>query len=329
MSVSARNTFIVAAGLALAGIAYAGGPMSGSSGNSCNTGCGSSGHGVVIPGATVGTPKVSSGMMGKGQNVMVPGVNIAGANVRVSSPNISLGGVAYGSSSMAETTLNVETFDQYESTQFRPTGGFFAESTSITPSAVNALNVEGNEETYTETITEQVPTTQTTCVPQSGHAMVARPVQAVCVDDRGTPHPASRLSAEKHVDANFEGEVFRCMAGTSMRVIIGERGDLTRRSTAEGFQQVSGFSCAKGEALVHKRGGQLVCRQQIPQRNCNERSLLRRNGPGVKLIQTRMPSACVPTTTTVMQPVTRQVQRIRPAKTGPMVFDGGVGQSVF
>jgi hypothetical protein len=63
---------------------------------------------------------------------------------------------------------------------------------------------------------------------------------------------------------------------------------------AEFMEQIS-FSggqtmiCAKGEALYRSRGsaadaGQLVCRPQKPARDCNERSLLRRFGAGIKVL---------------------------------------------
>ena len=335
MSVSTRNTVIAAsATLFMAGLAYAGGGMGSSS---CDKGCGPKGHGVVIPGATVGLPTVNQGgRMGKGTQVVVPNVSVFGANVQVSSPTIAVGGagVAFGGTSFVDTGLSVQSnrageFSGLEGQQFISSGGFYSEPSTIAPSVVDGLYIDGNNESYTDTVTEQVPTTQTTCVNQGGYSTTYRPVQAVCVDDKGTPHPASRPSADERVDVSFEGEVFRCMAGTSMQVIIGNGSQLAGGATSNSFQNASGFSCAKGEALVHRRGGELVCQPQVPQRNCNERSLLRRNGPGVKLIQMRAPASCVPTTTTVMETVTRQVQRTRPAKTAPMVFDGGVGQSVY
>lgn len=327
MSVSTRNTFIaITAGLAITGMAYAGGGLAGNN----NGSGGAKGPGVSIPGATVGLPSVNTGV--KQQRVTLPGVRVAGANVNVASPRIAVSGagVEFGPTAFVDNT--VPDFRPIEdTTQFANTGGFFAEPNPIAPSAVDGLFVDGNVETYTDTVTEQVPTTQTTCVDQGGYTVSYRPVQAFCVDDKGTPHPASRPSADKQVNPSFEGEIFRCMAGTSMQVVLGNNSHsaLSGGYTTASFSKASGFSCAKGEALVHKRGGQLVCQAQIPQRNCNERSLLRRNGPGIKLVQTHSKASCVPTTTTVLQPVTRQVERTRPAKTGPLVFDGGVGQSVF
>lgn len=329
MSVSRRNTvFAAIAALAVGGFAYAGGGMGNTGCKSSCGGNGPKGHGVAIPGATVGIPNANQGGAFKGHQVTIPGVNVVGGTARTVNrgTGVSGSGVAFGQTSFVNTRLNVVESQRFDDRQFLQSGGFYSEETAITPSAVDGLYIEGNVESYAETVTEQVPTTQTTCINQGGHTSALRPVQAFCIDDKGTPHPASRPSSAERVEANFEGEIFRCMAGTTMQVVIGERDGLAGGS--HDFQNVSGFSCAKGEALVHRRGGQLVCQPQIPRRNCNERSLLRRNGPGTKLVYTRVPAACVPTQTTIMQTVTRQVQRTRPAKTAPMVFDGGVGQSV-
>lgn len=307
MGVSTRNTVIAATvAFAMAGFAYAG---SGGGSGGCKTGCG-----VKAP---------------KPQRVSIPGVAIGAPSVTVASPTIAVSGARVSSvqSTFVDTGVSVNSTRSFDDRSIFQSNGFFAEPNPVAPSVVDGLYVDGNQETYTDTVTEQVPTTQTTCVNQGGSTLVLRPVQAFCVDDKGTPHPASRPSSAERVDANFEGEIFRCMAGTTMQVILGDRSNLAGGAT--NFQKASGFTCAKGQALVHRRGGELVCQAQIPQRNCNERSLLRRNGPGIKLVQARVPAACVPTTTTVMQTVTRQVQRQRPVKTAPLVFDGGVGQSVY
>ena len=90
------------------------------------------------------------------------------------------------------------------------------------------------------------------------------------------------------------------------------------------------FACQKGEALVHKSSGHLVCAPQMPARSCNERSLLRRHGPGIKLVKAKTRTkTCVPRTRTVMTTVQKDVERTRETKAQSMVFDGGVGQGVY
>ena len=53
------------------------------------------------------------------------------------------------------------------------------------------------------------------------------------------------------------------------------------------FEGGQTLTCLKGEALYHvpgTGGGRLECRPQQPARDCNERSLLRRFGAGIKVL---------------------------------------------
>lgn len=141
-----------------------------------------------------------------------------------------------------------------------------------------------------------------------------RVVRAVCVDDRGTPHPASRPTPDERVDAIYEGEIFRCMAGTAMQVTVGWRQD-----GADRWENAPTLMCRKGEALRHVPGGTLNCVTQEPRRNCNERSLLRMHGPGVKLIFIRREERYTET-------VRREVAREHSSSTQmTLMLDGGVG----
>ena len=95
------------------------------------------------------------------------------------------------------------------------------------------------------------------------------------------------------------------------------------------FANAHGFSCAKGQSLIHKAGGVLSCAPQVPQRNCNERSLLRRYGPGIKLIETTIQKeVCQPAVRTRLQTVEREVVVDKPLPALSIVLDGGVGQAV-
>ena len=325
MTVSTRNTLIGGAGAAalliIGGAAYAGGGMSGG-------GVKGPGGGVVVPGAGMGgggshgSPCCGKGP--KGHGVVVPGVNVAGPNVMVSGPNVT---VNQGSIiSNTQTFLNTSVVGGGNDGGFIVSGGGgFYSPQGVGQTAIGALNVEGNTEKYMETITEQVPHTEEYCAETVSVQQTIRPVQAVCLDDKGTPHPASRVDASQRVPAGYTGELFRCMAGTSMQVTLG-----SVENGSASFAHGETFSCRKGEALVHKTGGNLVCAPQTPERSCNERSLLRRHGPGIKIVEARVNAkTCVPKTRTVMKSVQRQVERTRQAKGEAMVFDGGVGQGVF
>ena len=123
-------------------------------------------------------------------------------------------------------------------------------------------------------------------------------VQAICMDASGNPHPASQTFGGRDVAEAYRGEIYRCMSGTRMRYTIdGQTAD-----------------CAAGQALWYE-GAQVSCRTQIARRPCNERSLLRRFGPGDKMVRIRDTQVREAHTETTFN--------------GAMTMDGGVGQSVW
>ncbi len=103
-------------------------------------------------------------------------------------------------------------------------------------------------------------------------------VQAICIDDRGAPHPASRLTPDQEVFEQFRGELFRCIAGTKLQATYA---DFHGKMAFDGGQTLA---CNKGDALWFEEGA-MSCRRATPQRNCFERSLLRRHGAGVKVFK--------------------------------------------
>ena len=142
-------------------------------------------------------------------------------------------------------------------------------------------------------------------------------IQAFCFDDKDVPHPASQTSPDRDIDEMFEGELYRCIAGTHMQVTIAQWND---KISFEGGQTLT---CQKGEALYHvpgKGGGRLECRAQRPARDCNERSLLRRFGAGVKVL-----------TLLETEKFTAYREETREGATtgGAMTLDGGVGGVAF
>ena len=247
--------------------------------------------------------------------VNVPGVSVASANVHVGAVSSSVAvagvstsvssGVAVGSAASGQTII----FGG---------GGGYVQQPSL-QSTIRGLNVSGGLET--RTVEEEVPTVENYCIDKVTETRVTRPVQAMCVDDRNVPHPASRMDEELKVDGRRSGEIFRCLAGSRMQVTLGH---MVNGNAS--FEKGETFSCAKGQALWHVAGGKLECRAQTAERNCNERSLLRRYGPGVKLVEmASQTKICEPATRTRMTRVTRQVQVARPSIAGDLVLDGGVG----
>jgi len=259
--------------------------------------------------------------------VILPSVSVAGPNIAVGGTHVGVqqGNIMFSSTNTIITNNSV-VGSSSESTTFISGGGAYFAPQGVAPSAISGLTVNGGGERYTETITENVPVTEEICPPRTVERVSIRPVQAVCLDDTGTPHPASQVTDDREIGTDFTGEIYRCMAGTSMQVTLGRVTD-----NQADFTQAQTFQCQKGQALVRRDDGHLVCAIQTPQRECNERSLLRQYGPGLKLIQTKTrEQTCTPQTVTRMETVSREIERIRPTtSTGSIVLDGGVGQGVF
>ena len=140
-------------------------------------------------------------------------------------------------------------------------------------------------------------------------------IQAVCLDDRTIPHPASQTSPDKSIDDAFEGEMYRCIAGTWLQATIADydgRVDFTGGRT---------LTCKKNEALFHGRGGRVECRPQLAARDCNERSLLRRFGAGIKIL-----TMIVTESYTAYR---EESERSEASVAGAMSLDGGVGGIVY
>jgi hypothetical protein len=131
-------------------------------------------------------------------------------------------------------------------------------------------------------------------------------VQASCIDTRGRPHPASRLTPDQEVGEGFKGELFRCIAGTKLQATFAE---YMGRVSFDGGQVIA---CNTGEALWHENGA-ISCRAQTAQRNCFERSLLRRHGVGVKIFKMSK-----------VEEFTSFQEEVQTAQ-GEIALDGGVG----
>ena len=142
-------------------------------------------------------------------------------------------------------------------------------------------------------------------------------IRAFCIDDRNVPHPAAQVRPDRDVHGDYEGELYRCLAGAWLQITWAEydgRIDFGRGETMD---------CRKGEALWHGRGGQIECKRQRQERDCNERSLLRRYGAGVKVLTWVREE----TYTEYREEV---VEQDGYAVSGAMItLDGGVGGRVF
>ena len=294
MRVSARHAFMITASTALALFvtpaatqAFAGG----------------GGDGCCTP-----PPPPSCCTHGGGHTVNVPNVNIHGGNINV--------GVNVSTRVNVNTNVNVNTAVNARANAaasanagagavtFIGGGSYTPITTPPAGTAITGLNVVGTEESEWELVEEE----RTRIVEEW------RVVRAVCVDDNGTPHPASRVDDDERVGATYDGEIFRCMAGTAMQTTIG-----WQRDGETVWTEAPTIMCRKGEALRHAPGGRLYCETQEPRRNCNERSLLRRHGPGVKMVFMRREE-------TYMEQVRRESHSERRERVSmTLMLDGGVG----
>ncbi|WP_108984443.1 hypothetical protein [Candidatus Phycosocius bacilliformis] len=279
----------------------------------CNT-CGGGGgnHTTNIP--VVKGPSGGCCGSANGHIIGVPNVYVPGPNV-----NVNVGGSYFGGTNV---TVGGNTFVGGSTTIIGGSGGggggvyigggggSFVSPAPVTAGIIDGLQVGGEQ---AQTVMEQFEDTRTVT------ETVA--IRAVCMDDRGMPHPASRTNGDADIGAEFDGEVFRCMAGTRMEITVGK---VINGQTS--FDGGSTMSCQKGQALVYRRkanelAGSVQCVAQKPEADCNERSLLRRFGPGIKY-------AKVTRTETFTN--TRQVVRQQQATFRSSMFvDGGVGQGVF
>jgi hypothetical protein len=203
--------------------------------------------------------------------------------------------VEANASSSASASARVSGFGGAQAQTFSGGGGGSSGIITGPVSAVN-LNVGGEErEAYeaTRTRIEKVV------------------IQAFCFDDKDVPHPASQVSPDRDIAEGYEGEVYRCIAGSHMQVTIAQFRD---KISFEGGQTLA---CQKGEALYHTPGqgaGKLECRPQKPARDCNERSLLRRFGAGIKVL-----------TLIYTEKYTAYRESSHESESVSMSFDGGVG----
>jgi len=138
-------------------------------------------------------------------------------------------------------------------------------------------------------------------------------IQAVCIDDRAVPHPASQVRPGKDVATDYEGELYRCIAGTKLQWTIADE--------AGGPGET--INCNKREALWYGRSGQLECRPEKQERDCNERSLLRRYGAGVKVLTMIREE----TYTEYREEMVESAGAV--ASGAVIMLDGGVGGRVF
>ena len=236
-----------------------------------------------------------------------PSIRIGGPSIHIGGPRINIGGVYVNNqinvnvNAQASASAMAVAGAQASNTTivYGGGGGFVSRGTAPAATAIAGLALAGEYEMEEESYTRMV----------EGW----RVVRAVCIDDRGTPHPASRPERDERVREGFEGEIFRCMAGTTLQATLGDR----LESGDDIFEGGQVIQCQRGDALRYGRGGEVFCARAEAMRDCNERSLLRLYGPGVRLVYVRYEERY-----TAM----RERRSERRTATGlNLMLDGGVG----
>ncbi len=236
-----------------------------------------------------------------------PGGDInVNVNVR-NNVNSSSNANAEARSSLNARSVSAATGRSYGNIGGGAGGSAFVSVEQPYPTAINGLNVES------------AAVAQVIRVPYEEYRRFEKRVviQAVCIDDRNIPHPASQVRPDREVHGDYEGELFRCIAGSRLQVTIAEYLD---RVSFDGGDIIA---CDKGQALWHGRGGFVECRTQKRERDCNERSLLRRYGAGIKILTIIREEKYTAYREEVVQAAGVSVIN------SSIVLDGGVGGRVF
>jgi hypothetical protein len=203
---------------------------------------------------------------GGGHNVYVPGINIhVGGSVVVNASASATSTASAGAGAGAGAGASAGSTVYYGGGTH---GGYY--SGPVSTGYIQGLNVEGGEArrraSYEATRTKFKRVV----------------IRAVCLDDRDVPHPASQVTPDREIDNGYEGELYRCIAGSRMQYVIG-----AYEGSSESNFAGETYVCGKNDALYLRpgaQGGTVACRPQTPARDCNERSLLRRYGAGVKVL---------------------------------------------
>jgi hypothetical protein len=163
---------------------------------------------------------------------------------------------------------------------FTPTGSFGADAASASAVAIGGGGFgELNVETAPAPEVQQQETRQVerACVQQ--WATVVKAVHAVCVDTIGQQHPAVRMRPETWIDSSLSSEIFRCLEGSHLHVVVGDMVQSSEGLTGI-YSSGQTLECRAGEALRHFKDGLVKCAAKEPVPDCTERTNLRRWGSG-------------------------------------------------
>ena len=110
-------------------------------------------------------------------------------------------------------------------------------------------------------------------------ATVVKSIHAICVSNDGHQFPASHMTPDTWINSGYEGEVARCLPGSTLRVLVGSVLQ-SSQGMATSYQDAKGLVCAAGEAVRHYKNGMLKCAPAEKVVDCTERNNLRKYGTG-------------------------------------------------
>jgi hypothetical protein len=143
---------------------------------------------------------------------------------------------------------------------------------------------------------------------------VVKAIHAVCISPNGQEFPASHMVSETWLDASSEGEIARCIPGSTLKVTIGDVVQ-SDQGMAGSYQGATPIMCGEHEALRHFKNGMLKCAPEMAVKDCTERTNLRKYGAGDLFFSYRTQVCIMPS----------RSASARPADVGGMTLEGGVG----
>ena len=110
-------------------------------------------------------------------------------------------------------------------------------------------------------------------------ATVIKSIHAVCVSADGHQFPASHMTPDTWINSGYEGEVARCLPGSTLRVLVGSVMQ-SDQGMATSYEDAEALVCGAGEAVRHYKDGMLKCAPAEKVVDCTERTNLRKYGTG-------------------------------------------------
>jgi hypothetical protein len=106
---------------------------------------------------------------------------------------------------------------------------------------------------------------------------VVKAIHAICLSRDGHQFPAAHMIGDTWINSGYEGEVVRCLPGSSLKVMVGSV-MMGEQGMAVSLNDAQILSCAPGQAVRHYKDGMLKCAvaEKVP--DCTERNNLRKWG---------------------------------------------------